>query len=263
MSRTTAFVVRICAVGVIAVSTLSLAAPVSAQGVPGPRVLVAESLRTSVAMRSAHAAGTVVFNLVAKNDGVALAITESAHFRGDVSDRGRPSFHLRGQLRAGNQGKYYKLVGVSGTLAGKLGKSKWQCTNVRVAQSSGSINPAELQSLLAFVRRLRKEIHFANLGASTDGGVPVWDVEARLATRLNLSSLYAISGQPEPANLPKPWVHLKVNFWIGQANQMLRRLALRLRLRVKHEVVLISLTMRLSRYGERVPISLPPACSKA
>ncbi|HEV3309562.1 MAG TPA: hypothetical protein VG815_03470 [Chloroflexota bacterium] len=253
----------------VASSVFGTIVPAGATARPAASPVVALLKRAALAtaaMKSAHTQGSAQLAVSVANKGIKFSVAYGATFRGDFSDRGgQARAHLRGQVRYGGRGLYFKLVDSGRRLAGKVGKQKWQCTTVPVSQPKPStVNPAEIRAVRRFLKMLEEKVRLANLGGTVVRGTPVWDVQASLVTRLDLSSLVAsVQGVPKQAKLPKPWVHLKVNLWISQADYAVRRFVIAGRVRIRTETFSIRLNDWLSHYGEHVPIKLPPACTVA
>ena len=264
MLRRASFALGIVAT-IVASSILVAAMPAFAGGgplTPNVRALLHRSVVATAAMKSAHIHGSISGSETANTHGTSLTIGVSATFRGDVSNWGKAAAHLQGQFRVPSQAKYFKLVFVGKSAAAKVGKSKWQCTTEKAVVPPTATSLKELRLIRTWLRHLKSSVRYADLGSVINDGQPAWHVRATLLERVDLASLAtSVSPSASSLHLPKPWVHVKANFWISQNTYALQTMTLAARVRVKGATLHLHMELHLSRFGEHVPITLPAACS--
>lgn len=263
---------------VVVLSSVLASSTVALAGGGGPatstvRQMIKRSIVASAAMKSVHIQGSAMADESVTSKGFSLSIGASATFHGDVSGRGKPAARIHGQVRILNQAKYFKLVAADNSVAAKIGKTKWQCSQLPASGSRPVVNGKGLLLIREWIRHLESPIHYATVGSTEYAGVPVWHVRAALVERVDLTPLLGIatissSGSggsikvPSSQRIPKPWVHLKVNLWISRLNYTLQRATVGVKVREKQSSILLGLKLNLSRYGQHVPINLPTACNK-
>lgn len=235
---------------------------------------------STLEQRSAHVRGAVSLAESTGKGVSTFSVSLGATFHGDIRVRNTPALQLKGQFRAITQARNFKIKYANRVAAAKIGKQPWQCLPVSVP-TPGSVTPGAAMGLLKlhrWLRHLAQQVRLVNLGSGVFNGVPVWDIQARLHTRLNLSTLLAATPASVAVGfagvaqrhelrrlitLPHPWLNVKANLWVSQLNYSLQRVAVSARLRLKQATVGLKFWIDVTRYGEMVPIKAPPACSAA
>lgn len=275
MTNRTSFIARIFAVGILASTVFGAITPAMAQTGSGRASIVAILRRAAVVTaseKSFHTQGSGALVLMEATQGYSVSIKIGATFRGDASDRGKLSAHLRGQVRIAGHGEYFKLVDSGKRAAGKYGKHPWQCATIPTPTPAPTpLNAPNLGVIGKYLRGLARKVRLVNLGAGVDHGVAVWRIQGTVVTRLNLAPLEtAVRAShkitvAQVAKLPRPWVHAKVNVWISQAKYTVQRITIHFKLRTGHKTSVAyigNLNDHMSRYGEHVTAALPPSCAK-
>jgi len=232
----------------------------------------------SALQRSAHLHGTVALSDISNVKGITFKVGGGAYFSGNVSDRGKPQLQLRGGYQFLNQAKSFKVKVVGTKTASKLGKGVWQCGSSSTAGglSTTPIPITGLGKLRHWLLALARRVMIANLGPSTLGGIPVWEVQAKLHTRFDLTSLVAGTRQAiartarvgsiqrdlqRLISARKSWATVTVNVWISQLRYTVLRVAARFLLREHTQTLGLSAQVNISRYGEPVKVVLPAKCA--
>ena len=247
------FFVSVVTVG--AWTSVSGASRVMGTGPSPAKQALEQSLRLSLAASGVHVVGQVT-----EAEGTSgFSIGTTIYIHGDIAQRRHLAFHVKGWLA----GRKFRVIAVGNRYATALGKSNYQCAT----PSAGDQVARALNGIIFLAGKVQKHAQIVSLGGGAQAGTSVTGFRLRAAGQIPRAFLLGQSGVDVGG--PTVKVRYQVGFWVSQLSGRIVRVQGKIAFprypsspeSTTHLALTLKLTANLSRYGERVPIVLPPSCN--